>query len=78
MSSLRHFASVSVLVVGSPLLMGEPQPLKNQLSPTCIPRAQCCRICTEGPACGNWCTKAIFNCQKTPGCACDAGRVCRN
>lgn len=76
--SLRYFGSVSVLVVGSPLLLGQPEPLKNQISRTCIPRAQCCRVCAESQACGNWCTSAIFNCQKTPGCACDANRVCRD
>jgi hypothetical protein len=54
-------------------------PTKNDLvpAPSCIPRSQCCRICSAGTACGNWCTRAIFNCEKARGCACDASKVCK-
>jgi hypothetical protein len=57
--------------------VSEALPAKNTLALPCVPRNQCCRICTAGHACGNWCTKAIFNCAKARGCACDASKVCR-
>lgn len=70
---------VAILSASAALRGGQAQPLKDAIKPAtgCIPRAQCCRICTEGKACGNWCTKAIFNCDKVRGCACDASKVCR-
>lgn len=61
----------------APVSTSTAQRMKNALdSKACIPRSQCCRVCSEGKACGNWCTKAIFNCEKARGCACDAGKIC--
>jgi hypothetical protein len=31
----------------------------------------CCRICTQGKACGDSCIAAELACQASPGCACD-------
>lgn len=45
-------------------------------SPSCIPRALCCKTCDEGKACGNACIGRSRSCQKEPGCACDADLIC--
>jgi hypothetical protein len=50
---------------------------KNELAPkACIPRSQCCRICKANSACGSWCSKAVINCQKARGCACNESQLC--
>jgi hypothetical protein len=33
--------------------------------------AGCCRICTQGKACGNSCISREKQCHQPPGCACD-------
>jgi hypothetical protein len=43
----------------------------------CIPRDQCCKVCSQGTACGNTCTKSAQQCRKPRGCACSAKEVCR-
>lgn len=42
----------------------------------CIPRSECCRVCSKGKACGNSCIKATYTCHKGRGCACDSDEVC--
>ena len=42
----------------------------------CVPRSQCCKVCSKGKACGNTCIRADYNCHKDAGCACDAEDVC--
>lgn len=42
----------------------------------CVPREQCCKLCSKGKACGNTCIRADYNCHKGRGCACDAEDVC--
>jgi hypothetical protein len=43
----------------------------------CIPRDQCCRVCSSGQTCGSGCISGSYACRKGRGCACDAGEVCR-
>ena len=43
----------------------------------CIPRSQCCRICSQSQACGDSCISVSYTCRKGRGCACDAWEVCR-
>lgn len=43
---------------------------------SCVPAAQCCRICDNGKACGNSCIHAAFSCHKEHGCACNRSEVC--
>lgn len=43
----------------------------------CIPRTQCCRVCSKGKACGNSCISRSFTCHKGHGCACDSWEICR-
>ena len=43
----------------------------------CIPREQCCKVCSKGKACGNSCIGRSYTCRKGRGCACDAAHVCR-
>jgi hypothetical protein len=31
----------------------------------------CCRVCTQGKACGDSCIASELACQASPGCACD-------
>lgn len=33
---------------------------------------ECCKICTQGKACGNTCINRRYQCRQPPGCACDA------
>ena len=47
------------------------------LSPAgCIPRSDCCRICTHGEACGNACIQSRLHCHQPKGCACNARDLC--
>jgi len=45
-------------------------------APTCVPRGQCCKVCSKGKACGNSCIRADYNCHKGAGCACDEADLC--
>jgi hypothetical protein len=56
----------------SPVAMDGP----TQTAFACVPREQCCKVCSKGKACGNTCMRADYNCHKGPGCACDAEDVC--
>ena len=42
----------------------------------CTPRRACCRVCSQGKACGNSCINRNFTCHQPPGCACDEVEVC--
>lgn len=33
--------------------------------------SRCCKVCTQGKACGNTCIAAWMQCNVGPGCACD-------
>ena len=33
--------------------------------------AACCRVCTQGKACGDTCIAKEYECHQAPGCACD-------
>ena len=33
--------------------------------------SRCCRVCTQGKACGNTCISVNFQCRTPPGCACN-------
>jgi hypothetical protein len=46
-------------------------------SGSCIPRENCCKVCSRGQACGNSCISASYTCRKGRGCACDASEVCQ-
>jgi hypothetical protein len=53
---------------------GAPGPGGPQQS--CIPRSQCCKVCSAGKTCGNSCISRSYNCHKRRGCACDAAEIC--
>jgi micrococcal nuclease len=53
---------------------GEDAP---RASGECVPRDQCCRVCSKGRACGASCIKQGARCSKAGGCACNAADVCR-
>jgi hypothetical protein len=42
----------------------------------CVPRAECCKVCSRGKACGNSCINRDYQCHQGRGCACDADEVC--
>lgn len=42
----------------------------------CVPRSECCKVCSTGKACGNTCISRAKNCHKGRGCACDADELC--
>ena len=43
---------------------------------SCVPRSECCKVCSKGQACGNSCISRNKNCHKGRGCACDAEEIC--
>ena len=45
-------------------------------TPSCVPRALCCKTCEQGKACGNSCISRTRTCHKAGGCACDADAIC--
>lgn len=51
-------------------------PISPEMVKKCIPRSECCQVCTKGKACGNSCLKATYTCHKGRGCACDSSEVC--
>ena len=59
----------SALVGSAPQMTLAPRDFK-QPSPTAD--AACCKICSNGKACGNSCISRKKTCHKPPGCACDA------
>jgi len=52
-------------------------PANTPVTSSCIPRAECCKICSKGQACGASCISRSKSCRKGSGCACDAVRVFR-
>jgi len=50
--------------------------LDSSTRPSCRPRAECCRVCSKGKACGNSCISTRYTCHKGRGCACDAWDIC--
>ncbi len=42
----------------------------------CIPASECCKVCSQGQACGDSCIRASSTCRKGRGCACDKTEVC--
>ena len=58
--------------VGESTTLGQSEPPSD-----CIPRSQCCKVCSKGKACGNSCIRATYTCRKGRGCACDSYEVCR-
>ena len=51
-------------------------PPRHLVADACRPRAECCRVCTRGEACGDACISASAACEHAGGCACDAEEVC--
>jgi hypothetical protein len=43
---------------------------------TCVPREQCCKVCSKGKACGNTCIRRAYECHQGRGCACNEAEVC--
>jgi deoxyribonuclease-1 len=56
---------------------GMGSPVFGDLDETaCRERANCCRICSDGQACGDVCIGVSTPCGEPPGCACDAVGIC--
>ena len=80
--SLRRCATAEQGVAFEPVLTAPPPPTpaprpEPKVSRNCIPRSQCCRVCTKGRACGNSCISARYTCRKGRGCACNSWEICR-
>ncbi len=64
-----------------------PQQERRQATPSppsqslaqgkCIPRSQCCKVCSKGRACGNSCISTSYTCRKGRGCACNGFELCQ-
>ncbi len=46
-------------------------PLPQVGADSCIPRSQCCKVCSRGKARGNSCISRSYTCRKGRGCACE-------
>ena len=51
-------------------------PPSGTRSRNCVPRSQCCKVCSTGQACGNSCISRSYTCHKGRGCACNSWEVC--
>ncbi len=61
---LRRFGILVVLVI--PLVLGGGSTARSDsASPS-----GCCKVCTEGKACGDTCIARDKTCEVGPGCAC--------
>jgi hypothetical protein len=71
--------ALGILAVGA---VGRPsvpnaEPLEDAPGEaSCVPRSECCKVCTTGQACGNTCISRSKNCHKGRGCACNADEIC--
>ena len=70
-----RFVCVLAVVVGVGVLRAGSHEQVGERN-ACIPPIKCCRVCTEGKACGNTCIAADKTCHKGRGCACSASEVC--
>jgi hypothetical protein len=50
--------------------------VKAPRSRTCVPRSQCCKVCSTGQACGNSCISRSYTCHVGRGCACNRSDLC--
>jgi hypothetical protein len=76
---MRHVLSSAALAVICCIALAGPSAGYAEASPedaTCVPAAQCCKVCDKGYACGNSCISRAKQCHKGRGCACNAGEVC--
>ena len=53
-------------------------PLVSSTSIACRSRAECCRVCAKGSACGDACVSADATCNEDRGCACDRASICES
>ena len=72
---LRHVRAASALVAIALAIAGTTT-RADEPAPSCIPAAQCCKVCDKGKACGNSCIARAYTCHKGRGCACNASEVC--
>lgn len=63
-------------VVTPPVPVVRPAPPAPQRARSCIPRSQCCRVCSNGKACGASCISRSYTCRKGKGCACNSWEIC--
>lgn len=67
-------------IVREPASLFSPSPAARPSSRPpqrrCVPRAQCCKVCSKGAACGDSCISRSYTCHKGRGCACNAAEVC--
>jgi hypothetical protein len=67
-----------VTTMGSELPFDSKQLFSATASGNCVPRSQCCKICSKGKACGDTCIRSDYTCHKGKGCACNQGEVCKS
>lgn len=71
------FLGVLLVTVSSSARPVSQSPPEARATPTpCIPRDKCCRVCTEGKACGKACIAASKPCHTPRACACNESEVC--
>lgn len=55
---------------------GEVNSAGNPSVHACRPRAECCKVCDAGKACGDSCISESYACHKGVGCACNIEELC--
>ena len=53
------------------------EPASDEVARDCIPRSECCKVCSKGKACGASCIRRSYTCRKGRGCACNSSEGCR-
>ena len=65
------------VVASLPSALVDTTQLRAEAPRSCVPRDQCCKVCSKGKACGNSCIRRDYTCRKGSGCACNAAEICR-
>jgi len=58
--------------------IGSEQLFSATRSASCVPRSECCKVCSKGKACGDTCIRRDYTCHKGRGCACNQEEVCQS
>jgi hypothetical protein len=69
--------SLALLVLLNAIAPPRAAVLSTDAVAKCIPEDQCCKVCSEGRACGNSCIHATYTCHKGHGCACNEEDICK-
>jgi hypothetical protein len=71
MMRLLAILTATMLMSGFSPVAGVIATSEQDLPQCAVAQQGCCKICTQGKACGNTCISRDKICHVGPGCACD-------